>query len=92
MNTELKSLINVVFDGIKIEQDVVNKKAIISILPDVFKLLSDIGPAVQHAPGLLDEIKQLPGSEHMLDLISFIQSKLGQLSDAIIEKKGISHE
>ena len=75
MNTELKALITLIFDGLKVGQDVLLKKNFVSLLPDMFDLAKDAPSALNNVSSLLTEIKALAGTAQEADLIAFIETK-----------------
>lgn len=87
MNSELKSLIQLAVDGLKVGQDVIQKKDfVLGIVPDLYKAASDI-PAVAANWGQLEaEIKALAGSTQEADLIAYIISKFDGADNAKAQK------
>lgn len=76
MNSELKSLINLVFDAEGMVAALIAKENFFTLLPKVFSVLTqDLPSAITNWGDLKNEIAALSGSAQEADLLAFIQSK-----------------
>lgn len=82
MNTELKTMVDVIFDLIALGKDIANKDSVISMIPDAYHLMEDVKPvaAAINAAGLQElesEVCGLVNAANEQDLMAYIGSKLG---------------
>lgn len=80
MNTELKAMVGFTFGMIKVGEDLIQKKGLTEMVPDLEKLGMLVVPVVSNYSTLLDEIKALPGSAQEADLMEFVISEFALVS------------
>lgn len=76
MNTELKAMIDLIFDGEKILAGLVKKQTFLYMLPALFEFATvDLPSVIASYSDLKPEIEALPGSDAEMDLVVYIQAK-----------------
>lgn len=76
MNTELKALLDLIFDGESLVAKLVAKQNFFTLLPQVFSILTaDLPNAVNNWGSLQAEIAALPGTAQEADLVAYVQKK-----------------
>ena len=83
MNTELKAMLQALFDLVKLIEDAVAKKSIVDLFPGLYKLGADIPAIIANWNDLMPEIQKLTGADADADLVAFVISQVaGVSSDA----------
>lgn len=87
MNAELKAMLRTLFDLVKVIEHAVAKDDFVSVLlPDLYRLASDVPGIVSNWNDLLPELKALSGKEEDADLLAFV---LAQLSSVTSNEKAV---
>lgn len=82
MNTELKAMLELAFDGFEVGQKVVAKENFFNLLPKLFEILTqDVPSVVLNIEQFDDELKHLAEPAVQADLIAFIKLKFASVSD-----------
>ena len=75
MNVELKALVDIIFDGINLTEDLVSVNYS-KVISDAISLFEAAPQAIQNISDFLPEIVALSGSEQEQDLIAYIETKI----------------
>jgi len=87
MNTELKSLLQSVFDLVAIVEGLAAKKGIQDLFPGIFKVVTDVPAVIANWSDLLPELQKLSDVSADADLLAFVVSQVaGVTSDAHAQK------
>lgn len=79
MNTELKSFLDIAFEGVTTVEDIL-KKNYASLIGDLLLAADEVPSIVSHFSDLPAEIEALKGSAQEADLISYIETKFSGIS------------
>lgn len=76
MNTELKALLSLLFDGLNLGEQIVMGKNVMFLFPQIFTLLQDVPAVVGNLSTLKSELEAMKDPANQADLTDFIKSKV----------------
>lgn len=81
LNTEIKQLLDLAFDGLTVGQDAVSKNYV-ALVSDMIKIASEIPALITDFDDIQQELTDLQGSLQQADLLKYIDTKFkGAISD-----------